>query len=106
MVWYEINKHFEYITWQLFRKQKNGRTENVCVCQINGSPYGENTTSTTERMMAGMDIIKCLHKIYGVKAPIFLDDADLYNDWNIPDMDCQLIKLCVSDDKELRVEGV
>lgn len=100
----EINKHFEYITWQLFRKQKNGRTENVCVCQINGSPYGENTTSTTERMMAGMDIIKCLHKIYGVKAPIFLDDADLYNDWNIPDMDCQLIKLCVSDDKELRVE--
>lgn len=99
----EINKHFEYITWQLFRKQKNGRTENVCVCQINGSPYGENTTSTTERMMAGMDIIKCLHKIYGVKAPIFLDDADLYNDWNIPDMDCQLIKLCVSDDEELRV---
>ena len=100
----EINKHFEYITWQLFRKQKNGRTENVCVCQINGSPYGENTTSTTERMMAGMDIIKCLHKIYGVKAPIFLDDADLYNDWNIPDMDCQLIKLCVSDDEDLVIE--
>lgn len=101
----KINHNFEYVKWQLFRKQKNGRTENVCVCCINGSAYGENTTSTTERMMAGMDIIRCLHRIYGIKAPIFLDDADLYNDWNIPDMDCQLIKLCVSDDEELMVES-
>lgn len=100
----KINDKFKLIKWKLFDKQKNGLYAEVCVCMINGSPYGENTTSTTERMMAGMDIISTLQEIYQVKAPIFLDDADLYNTWNIPDMDCQLIKLCVSDDEELRVE--
>lgn len=99
-----INDKFKLVTWKLFEKQKNQRYAEVCVCQINGSDYGENTTSATERMMAGMDIIRTLQEIYQVKAPIFLDDADLYNSWNIPEMDCQLIKLCVSEDESLRVE--
>lgn len=99
-----VNKRFKLVTWKLFEQQKNGGIKDVCVCMIHGSQYGENTTSATERMMAGMDIINTLQEIYEVKAPIFLDDADLYNDWNIPDMDSQLIELCVSEDKELRVE--
>lgn len=99
-----VNKRFKLVTWKLFEQQKNGGIKDVCVCMIHGSQYGENTTSATERMMAGMDIINTLQEIYEVKAPIFLDDADLYNDWNIPDMGSQLIKLCVSEDKELRVE--
>lgn len=96
-----INEHFKVVTWKLFEKQKNQRYSEVCVCQINGSDYGENTTSTTERMMAGMDIIRTLQSIYQAEVPIFLDDADLYNDWNIPDMDSQIIKLCVSEDEDL-----
>lgn len=100
----KINEKFKVVKWKLFDLQKNGRYADVCVCQINGSDYGENTTSATERMMAGMDIIRTLQSIYEVAAPIFLDDADLYNDWNIPAMDCQLIKLCVSADEEIRVE--
>ena len=99
-----VNKRFKVVKWKLFEKQKNGGIKDVCVCMIHGSQYGENTTSATERMMAGMDIINTLQEIYEVKAPIFLDDADLYNEWNIPDMDSQLIKLCVSQDKELKVE--
>lgn len=99
-----VNRRFKVVKWKLFEKQKNGGTKEVCVCMIHGSQYGENTTSATERMMAGMDIINTLQEIYEVKAPIFLDDADLYNDKNIPDMDCQLIKLCVSQDDDLRIE--
>lgn len=99
-----INDKFKLVRWKLFEKQKNGKYADVCVCMVHGSQYGENTTSATERMMAGMDIINTLQEIYEVKAPIFLDDADLYNEQNIPEMDCQLIKLCVSEDKELRIE--
>ena len=98
-----INGKFKLVKWKLFEKQKNQKYAEVCVCMVNGSCYGENTTSATERMMAGMDIIRTLQKIYQVEAPIFLDDADLYNDWNIPAMDCQLIKLCVSEDEALRI---
>ena len=99
-----INGKFKVVKWKLFELQKNQKYAEVCVCMINGSCYGENTTSATERMMAGMDIINTLQDIYEVKAPIFLDDADLYNDWNIPAMDCQLIKLCVSEDEELVIK--
>lgn len=99
-----INDKFKVVKWKLFEQQKNGGIAETCVCMVNGSCYGENTTSATERMMAGMDIISTLQGIYQVEAPIFLDDADLYNEWNIPAMDCQLIKLCVSEDEELRVE--
>ena len=100
----KINPLFKVVKWKLFNQLKNGGWEECCVCQINGSDYGDNTTSTTERMMAGMDIINTLQELNEVKAPIFLDDADLYNDFNIPEMDCQVIKLCVSEDDVLRVE--
>lgn len=100
----KINPLFKVVKWKLFNQLKNGGWEECCVCQINGSDYGENTTSTTERMMAGMDIINTLQELNEVKVPIFLDDADLYNDFNIPEMDCQVIKLCVSEDDVLRVE--
>lgn len=100
----KINSMFSVVSWKLFNELKQGGWEECCVCQIHGSDYGENTTSTTERMMAGMDIIRTLQELNEVKAPIFLDDADLYNDFNVPGMDCQVIKLCVSEDDELRVE--
>ena len=104
MISEKINSMFKVVRWKLFSKLKNGSWEECCVCQINGSDYGDNTTSTTERMMAGMDIINTLQELNEVNAPIFLDDADLYNDFNVPDMDCQVIKLCVSEDDVLRVE--
>ena len=100
----KINPLFKVVKWKLSNQLKNGGWEECCVCQINGSDYGDNTTSTTERMMAGMDIINTLQELNEVKAPILLDDADLYNDFNIPEMDCQVIKLCVSEDDVLRVE--
>ena len=99
-----VNGKFREVKWKLFNKLKNGKYEDVCVCMIHGAQYGENTTSATERMMAGMDIIRTLQEIYQVKAPIFIDDVDLYNEWNIPDIDSQIIKLHVSTDDELRIE--
>ena len=100
-----INQKFKLVKWQLFRTQKNGGVENVCIPMVHGSPYGENTTSTTERLMAGLDIINTLQEIYEIKAPIWIDNAESYNDFNIPKMDCQMILLNVSEDSEIRVEG-
>ncbi len=99
-----INQKFRLVKWQLFRTQKNGAIEPACIPMVHGSPYGENTTSSTEQLMAGMDIISTLQDIYGVKAPIFIDNKESYNDANVPEMDCQLIMLSVSEDENIRVE--
>lgn len=38
--------------------------------------------------------------------PVFLDNAESINDFNIPDMDCQLILMNVTEDESLRLEDV
>lgn len=98
-----INQKFKLVKWMLFRPQKNGGIENVCIPMVHSSPYGENTTSTTERLMAGLDILNTLREIYNVSAPIFIDNCEAYNQFNIPPTDAQMIQLFVSEDEELRV---
>lgn len=57
----EINKHFKTVRFQMFRKQKNGGVERVCdVYTKNGSPYGENTTSSAEKLVIGLEIVNVL----------------------------------------------
>lgn len=101
----EVNKHFKNVRFQLYRMQKNGGKERVCDVYVkSGSPYGDNTTSTAERLIAGLEIIRVLSEIVGVKAPIFIDNAESINDQNIPDIDSQMILLSVKDCKGLEVQ--
>ncbi len=99
-----VNSHFKLVTWSFEWQQKNGGVEQYCSCSVKGTKYGKNRTSTAQKLMAGLDIINTLQEIYGVKAPIFIDDKEHYNDSNIPEMGCQLIMLSVSDDADIRVE--
>lgn len=99
-----VNQHFKLVKWSFERQQKNGGVEQYCSCSVNGVEYGDNTVSTAQKLMAGLDVINTLQQIYGVKAPIFIDDKEHYNDKNIPEMGCQLIMLAVSDDEDLRIE--
>lgn len=97
-----INSMFDGISFKLFDIQLNGGVKEVCECTVNGVPYG--SLNNGHRIIAGLQIIKALQKLYGAYLPIFIDNAESVNDFNLPDMDCQLIKLKVSDDKDLRIE--
>lgn len=97
-----INAMFEGISFKLFDIQLNGGVKEVCECTVNGVPYG--SLNNGHRIIAGLQIIKVLQILYGAYLPIFIDNAEGVNDFNLLDMDCQLIKLKVSDDKDLRIE--
>lgn len=97
-----INAVFDGISFKLFDLQLNGGVKEVCECTVNGVPYG--SLNNGHRIIAGLQIIKALQKLYGAYLPIFIDNAESVNDFNLPDMDCQLIKLKVSDDTDLRIE--
>lgn len=97
-----INSMFNGVNFKLFDIQLNGGVKEVCECTVNGVPYG--SLNNGHRIIAGLQIIKALQKIYGVHLPIFVDNAEAVNDFNIPDMDCQLIKLVVADNKDLTIE--
>lgn len=98
-----INSHFKTVNFKLFEMQLNGGMKDCCECTVNGVPY--STLNSGHRIVAGLDIIRSLSELYGVSVPIFVDNAESLNDFNVPDMDAQLILLSVSEDKQLKVEG-
>lgn len=99
-----INSHFKTVNFKLFEMQINGGMKDCCECTVNGVPY--STLNSGHRIVAGLDIIRSLSELYGVSVPIFVDNAESLNEFNVPDMDAQLILLSVSEDKQLKVEGV
>lgn len=99
-----INSHFKTVNFKLFEMQLNGGMKDCCECTVNGVPY--STLNSGHRIVAGLDIIRSLSELYGVSVPIFVDNAESLNEFNVPDMDAQIILLSVSEDKQLKVEGV
>lgn len=99
-----INSHFKTVNFKLFEMQLNGGMKDCCECTVNGVPY--STLNSGHRIVAGLDIIQSLSELYGVSVPIFVDNAESLNEFNVPDMDAQLILLSVSEDKQLKVEGM
>lgn len=99
-----INSHFKTVNFKFFEMQLNGGMKDCCECTVNGVPY--SNLNSGHRIVAGLDIIRSLSELYGVSVPIFVDNAESLNEFNVPDMDAQLILLSVSEDKQLKVEGV
>lgn len=97
-----INDKFSTVSWLLFRNQINGGMTETCECTVNGVPF--SSLNNGHKIIAGLDIISSLSALYGVSAPIFTDNAEALNDFNIPAMDCQMVLLKVSDVKELKVK--
>lgn len=99
-----INSHFKTVNFKLFEMQLNGGMKDCCECTVNGVPY--STLNSGHRIVAGLDIIRSLSELYGVSVPIFVDNAESLNEFNVPDMDAQLILLSVSEDKQLKVDAM
>lgn len=99
-----INSHFKTVNFKLFEMQLNGGMKDCCECTVNGVDYSD--LNSGHRIVAGLDIIRSLSEMYGVSVPIFVDNAESLNKFNVPDMDAQLILLTVTEDEQLKVEGV
>lgn len=96
-----INEKFGgRVTFKLFEVQINSGIRETCECQWDG----RTNMSNGESIVAGMYICKALSELYGVSAPLFVDNSEAVSDGRFPEMNCQVIKLFVSNDKELKVE--
>lgn len=97
-----INSKFDTVSWKLFDIQINGGVKECCECTVNGVPY--SALNSGHRIVAGLDIIRSLSQLYEASAPIFIDNSESINEFNLPDMDAQMICLSVSEDRELKAE--
>lgn len=107
----EINQHFGIVRWKLFDFQKNGEYKEVCIPTVLDEEAGiykvfGDTTNTGREIEAKIDICNSFQNFFNMYVPIFLDGAESINDEYVPSVDTQLILLTVSEDKQLKVEGV
>ena len=101
MISEKINGIFKVVSFKLFDIQINGGLKETCECTVNGVPL--SSLNNGHRIVAGLDIIHSLSNLYGVSCPIFVDNAESINDFNIPEMDAQMIYLTVTEDNELKI---
>ena len=98
----KINGKFKFARFKLFNTQINGGLEETCETIFDGVPYGAGLNNAA-RINVGIDIINTLTEYYGIRAPIFIDNAESVT--RLIDSDSQIVSLVVSEpDKELRVE--
>lgn len=95
-----INGMFRIARFRLFREQANGGVEDRCDVVYDGVPY--ISVNNGMKINLGIDIINTLSTAYGVRVPLFVDNAESVT--NLEKCGSQIIRLVVSEnDKELRV---
>lgn len=95
-----INSMFHIARFRLFREQANGGIEDRCDVVYDGIPY--ISVNNGAKINVGIDIINTLSTAYGVRVPLFVDNAESVT--RLEGSDSQIIRLVVSEnDKEVRV---
>ena len=95
-----INGMFRIARFRLFREQANGGVEDRCDVVFDGVPY--ISVNNGAKVNLGIDIINTLSEAYGVKVPLFVDNAESVT--KLEASSSQIIRLVVSEnDEELRI---
>lgn len=95
-----INGLFRIARFRLFREQANGGVEDRCDVVYDGVPY--ISVNNGMKINLGIDIINTLSHAYGVRVPLFVDNAESVT--QLEKCSSQIVRLVVSEaDKELRV---
>jgi len=97
-----INGRFRLARFRLFEEQVNGGLADCCDVLVDGVPYGKGLNNAA-CFNVGIDVIDVLSQHYGIRVPLFLDNAESVT--QLLPIDTQVIRLIVSaGDKELRCE--
>lgn len=94
-----VNKLFTLIRFKMFETLLNGSTKPACELTMHGVPY--NDLSNSEKINAGIDLIRAMNVYNDMYAPIIIDNAESCND--ILPTSSQQIRLIVSQDSRLTI---
>lgn len=98
-----INSRFRTLKFKLFHEQQNGGLQEICKVLIpceSGLVEYEKANSAA-RINAGIEIVNVLGEYFGVRLPVFCDNAESVTAFT--PSDGQAVRLIVSEaDKALR----
>ena len=84
---------FKIVRFKMFEEQINGGILETCIPTVRGVPYSD--LNHAMKINAGLDIINVLQQIYGIAAPIWIDNAEAIT--KFIETNSQLIKLYVAE---------
>lgn len=96
-----VNGHFSYVKWSMFRQDLEGNMQPYCECYHDGVPYSR--LNGAAKVNAGIDIANTFSRFYEVSAPMVLDECESVNR-PIYSGDQQQIRLKVTTDDKLKFE--
>lgn len=96
-----IEEKFGGVSFKLFDAQINGGMKETCEISYNGIPYSE--LNNGHRIVAGLLVINALQDAFGISVPVWIDNAESVNEFNLPAMRNQMILLKVSENRGLTV---
>lgn len=94
---YRVNSKFDYLHVEMTETNKSGNIVDTCKVTDNMG-ISASVTNHASKVLIGIDLALALQKFYDVNLPLFVDDADLINSDNMPEMDNQLVKLIVTNE--------
>lgn len=94
------NKNLHLCQLEMLDFDKSGNLRDTCSISIDGVDV--SVTNSANKLRAGIDIAMAFMARYGVKLPIFIDNAEQITENNIPDIDTQVIAMYVSDNGEFK----
>lgn len=98
----EVNKHFSFVKWSMFKTKLDGDKQPFCECYHDGVPY--SSLNTSAKINAGIDIANTIANYYGVAVPIILDncESNLHPLYSLG----QQIRLSVTHDEEITLTQI
>lgn len=93
-----VSSLFAMVRWKMYEQNvTNDGEKEICQAIINGVPYEQ--TNRAMQINAGIDIINAFSRAYGVKMPLFIDNAESVT--STLEGEGQTIKMTVVDGSEL-----
>lgn len=98
-----INQHFHHFQFSFLEWTIEGNPVETCRLIVDGTDYFGGLNHG-DRILVECDLVAGLQEMNGISIPIWIDDCESLDPDRIPDLNQQLIILCRSDDRELKVE--
>ena len=99
----DVNENFEFAQVKMFDRFQNGEIKDICEFVHKGTSYDGNLNHGA-RILTEIDICRAFQKLYGIVAPIIIEDTESVDDERIPQVENQLIMLKRTDNEKLTIE--
>ncbi|MFA5423504.1 MAG: AAA family ATPase [Phycisphaerae bacterium] len=99
-----VNAQFSQVKIELFDYQKNGVVKPTFKLLFNGVDFGD--TSSTERVLIGLEINAYLKTALGASVPTIIDNFESYKSIPFTDLPRQSIVSAVSDTEDINIMNI